>query len=99
MVAVGEFAAVAAVVERILDEKVAFLAEGKLVALKLYAVPPHRVVEPAVDVDVAEAVRNWDIAVLVAVRLVEVLAFEVLAYVVADRVGVVAYWVHCEGYR
>jgi hypothetical protein len=99
VVVAGEFAAVVAVVERILDEKPAFLAEGKLVALKLCAVPPHIVVEPAVDVGVAEVDRNWDIAVLVAGRLVEGLAFEVLAYVVADRAGVVAYWVHCEGYR
>jgi hypothetical protein len=85
--------------EKIPDEKLVFLAGGKLVALKLCAVPPHKAVEPAVDVDVAEVGHNLDIAALVVERLVVALAFEVLAYVAADRADAVAYSVHCEGYR
>lgn len=83
MIAVGEFAVVAVEVGKVLDEKAAFLAEGKLVALKLFAVPPHTAAELA---GVAGVVRNLDIVVLAVERLAEA-----LAYAAADRVDVVAY--------
>jgi len=42
LVAAGEFAVVVAAAERILVEKVAFLAGGRLEASKPFVVPRHR---------------------------------------------------------
>jgi hypothetical protein len=83
---------VAVAAEGIGDEKLVFLAGGRLVALRLFVVPPHKSAEPAVG-DVAEVVRNLDIVVLVQRHLAEALAC------VGGRVDVVACWVHRAGCR
>jgi hypothetical protein len=92
LVAVEEFAVVVAAAERIRVEKEAFLAEGKLAASKLFAVPPHTSAGLVADVRVVVGVvRNLDIADLAQEHLVVALAFEILAYAVADCVDGVAY--------
>lgn len=64
MAVAEEFVVVVAGAETTQGEKVVFLAGGKLVASKLFAVPPHITAELAVDVRVvAGVVRNLDIAV------------------------------------
>ena len=107
-VAAGRSAGVVAV-GVILVEKAVFLAEEKLVAWKLFVVPPHKAVEPAVDVGVVEVAHNLDIVGLAVGCLAEdpafelpafeLLAFEAPAYVGAGRVDVAAYWGHCEDCR
>ena len=108
VVAAGKSAGVVAVEEMILVEKAVFLAEGKLVAWRLFVVPPHKAVEPAVepavDVSVVGVAHNLDIVALAVGCLAEdpafeLPAFEVLAYVAVDRVDAVAYWDHCEDCR
>jgi hypothetical protein len=100
LVVVEQLAVVAAAVERVPDEKVAFPAEGKLVALRLFDVVPHKAAVPA-GYDVAGKVRSLDIVVLQLAEALalEVLALEVLAYAVGVRVHVVACLVHCVGCR
>ncbi len=90
-----ECAAVVAVVGKILDGKLVFLAGGKREALKLSFAPPHIIVEFVVEV------RSLDIAVqvLVAEHLEEDLAFVELAYAVEGYVHVVAFEVHFAGCR
>lgn len=89
---------VVAVVERIRDETLVFLVEGRLVALKPFAVPPRKAAEHAVG-DAVVGVRNLGTVVLARTRLVVAPALEVLAYAVGGRVDEVACWVHCVGYK
>ena len=93
LIVVEELAVVVAAVEMVPDEKVAFPAEEKLVALRLFDVALHKAAVLA-GYDVAGKVRNLDIVVL---QLAEALALEVLAHAVEGHVDVVVCLVHCVG--